>query len=79
MHKRIKRFFALALALAFLLAFLNPIGAQGLEEYIKALGLVKFDKKIKAPNFSLPDLEGRMVELKDLRGKVILLNFWATW
>jgi peroxiredoxin len=32
-----------------------------------------------APNFLLRDLNGRLVTLSDLRGKVVLLNFWATW
>jgi peroxiredoxin len=32
-----------------------------------------------APQFSLPDLDGRQLNLADYRGKVVLLNFWATW
>ena len=32
-----------------------------------------------APNFQLRDLNGHPVALSDLRGKVVLLNFWATW
>ncbi len=32
-----------------------------------------------APNFSLKDAEGRTVQLSDFKGKVVLLNFWATW
>ena len=32
-----------------------------------------------APNFQLPDLNDHLVTLSDLRGKVVLLNFWATW
>lgn len=32
-----------------------------------------------APNFDLVALDGRAVSLEDLRGKVVLLNFWATW
>ncbi len=32
-----------------------------------------------APNFQLRDMNGRLVSLSDLRGRVILLNFWATW
>jgi thiol-disulfide isomerase/thioredoxin len=32
-----------------------------------------------APEFALPTLNGRSARLTDYRGKVVLLNFWATW
>lgn len=32
-----------------------------------------------APNFSLKDADGKLVNLTDFRGKVVLVNFWATW
>ena len=32
-----------------------------------------------APDFALPNLEDRQVRLSDYRGKVVFLNFWATW
>ena len=32
-----------------------------------------------APDFALNDLDGNPVNLRDLRGKVVVLNFWATW
>jgi len=41
--------------------------------------LVKSKIKETAPNFSLKDFDGNMVALKDLRGKVVVLDFWATW
>ncbi len=33
----------------------------------------------QAPDFVLPDLKGRTVRLSQFRGKVVLLNVWATW
>ncbi len=32
-----------------------------------------------APEFTLKDVKGRDVSLSDFRGKVVFLNFWATW
>lgn len=33
----------------------------------------------RAAEFSLPGLQGGMTQLAELRGKVVLLDFWATW
>ena len=32
-----------------------------------------------APDFLLPDLQGRPVRLADYRGKAVVIDFWATW
>ncbi len=34
---------------------------------------------VKAPDFSLPDLQGNTVELSDFEDRVLLVDFWATW
>ena len=33
----------------------------------------------EAPNFHLRDLDGNVTSLSQFRGRVVLLNFWATW
>ena len=32
-----------------------------------------------APTFALQDIEGNVIDLEKLRGKPVLMNFWATW
>ena len=44
-----------------------------------ALKLQPYDTPKPAPTLTLPDPEGRVTTLGDLRGKVVLLFFWATW
>jgi peroxiredoxin len=33
----------------------------------------------QAPDFSVQDLNGKTISLSSLKGKVVVLNFWATW
>jgi len=56
---------------AFLLG--RPSGSSAGNTYVKP-----GDRGI-APDFTLVDASGRRVTLSDYRGKVVLLNFWATW
>jgi thiol-disulfide isomerase/thioredoxin len=44
-----------------------------------ARGGMAVRKNLVAPNFSLKDLNGNTFQLSDLRGKAVVLNFWATW
>jgi thiol-disulfide isomerase/thioredoxin len=43
-----------------------------------SFGIQRFEK-VKASSFSLKGLEGSKVALKALKGKPIILTFWATW
>ncbi len=49
------------------------------QDLMAAASVVKFKEGIFAPTFTIEDVAGRSVKLEDFRGKVVLLNFWATW
>ena len=47
---------------------------------VRASGGVKDNSTRKqAPDFALKDIDGHTVHLSDYRGKVVVLDFWATW
>jgi len=52
--------------------------AAGLELFDKLM-VEKPEKALRAPDFTLQDLSGKRLSLNDLKGKVVFLNFWATW
>jgi peroxiredoxin len=59
-------------------AALSITGCQNYSPTVKAA--VKDEKERKpAPDFALKDSTGKTVKMSDYRGKVVLLNFWATW
>ena len=63
--------------LILLTTVVSPVAGAGPVAVIAERGMVKAGDP--APNFQLRDMNGRMMSLSDLRGKVVLLNFWATW
>jgi thiol-disulfide isomerase/thioredoxin len=44
-----------------------------------ATSMPRLTQSTVAPDFSLESLDGKTMRLSDLRGKAVLLNFWATW
>lgn len=46
---------------------------------ISAVCVAQIRQVEKVPDISLKDVNGKIVSLKKYQGKIILLNFWATW
>lgn len=60
-------------------ASLAAVAATAAPPDFAALNVDRMAPPKPAPAFELPDLDGRTHRLSDLRGKVVLLFFWATW
>jgi cytochrome c biogenesis protein CcmG/thiol:disulfide interchange protein DsbE len=68
------------LALLALLFFLAPANGWSRPQEQQAGNVIRFVRNPDtAPDFKLDDLDGKPVTLSAAHGKVILLNFWATW
>jgi peroxiredoxin len=48
-------------------------------ELLRKLDLSTYPRATKPPEFSGRTVDGRTVSLASLQGKVVILNFWATW
>ena len=72
-----RRCFLVLLPVIFVLFFIS--GRSSASTLTDQLGISLFDAREKAPDIAAPDLSGRILRLSDYRGKVVLLNFWATW
>ena len=71
-----------ALAIVAVLLFWNPESATAepepqSQEQLEASTIAK--SGMEAPNFTVEMFDGESIRLSDMRGKVVLVNFWATW
>jgi thiol-disulfide isomerase/thioredoxin len=66
-----------------LAALAAPAGATGDDaqgsDLFGPAGVAPSEKVIAAPDFTLPTLKGDSLTLSDLGGRLVVLNFWATW
>ena len=70
---------AVILVLLAIASFLALFALNAKESFRKSFKLKSLDVGRLAPNFELPGLDGKLVSLSDYRGKVVLVNIWATW
>lgn len=69
----------LAIALGLLLIFWNPTTAKAQDKRPTPEEATLVKAGDVAPDFTLTMFDGSTVKLSALKGKVVLLNFWATW
>ena len=53
--------------------------AEANDHFATALGIQIPKEQVEAPNIVGADPDGNFILLEDFRGKVVFLNFWATW
>ena len=68
-------------ALAVLSGLLLPLllSAASAADEALSYSFARIDPPRNVPDFSLPDMDGELHALQDYRGRVVLINFWATW
>jgi peroxiredoxin len=70
---------AIALILLVVIIAATVLLIQGKDSIFSPVQSTRLHPGSPAPNIVLPGLDGRTVDLKDYRGKVVFLNIWATW
>ena len=68
-----------ALSAGFMMLSVAPVSSQSKVDYKAVPILQPMKDTAPTPEFSLSTPDGKKVSLKDFRGKIVLLNFWASW
>jgi peroxiredoxin len=73
-----------SMAVSVIVAFMTALNAQTAErpallELLKALNVSAYPSLMHPPDFSGLTADGQRVSLASLSGRVLVLNFWATW
>ena len=73
------RYRIVRLALLTSLVCIFPAALEAHAPELHKFRLVTFKKPAPAPAFKIQSLDGHEISLAGLRGKYVLINFWATW
>ena len=75
----------LLIVLGTAMAVIQPLQAKdssptlGKASVCESFGVQRFEARKEAPPFSLKDLNGKQISLKEFKGKPLLLFFWGSW
>jgi cytochrome oxidase Cu insertion factor (SCO1/SenC/PrrC family) len=72
-----KRLPVIVFVMVILLLWKIPV-VSAQTQFVEA-GVEKFRVPVEAPDLTLREVDGGKVSLKELRGRIILLNFFASW
>jgi thiol-disulfide isomerase/thioredoxin len=70
---------AIVLVVVIVVVFLMLVAGRRMRHRTSGPTLARDVKGAEAPDFTLKTIDGKDVKLSALRGKAVLLNFWATW
>ncbi len=73
------RFFLFLVLIAAASQLAVPVAYAEKDDPFRKLGVQVFEKRPKAPDFTLRRIDGTEVRLSNLKGKVVFINFFATW
>ena len=59
--------------------FLIPSQVLANPSLLEKAGIVAPKTPKPAPDFKLKNIQGKIIQLSEFKGKVVLINFWATW
>jgi hypothetical protein len=58
----------------------SPDGKPGIDGAVwHAAGVFPVPQPVPAPSLRLSDLSGKTVDIRQLRGRLVMVYFWATW
>jgi len=57
----------------------GTVYAESIQDRLLKLGITIANEKVESIDFELEDLDGENIKLSSFRGKMVFLNFWATW
>ncbi len=69
----------MVLTVSFFLIILLLSNAPIVNAQFSEAGVQKLRVAVDAPDFTLKEISGGKISLKEMRGKIVLLNFFATW